>query len=327
MRRASEDMIPNDDSRRLKRQSNSTTTFDDPAQPSASETNDPPGDIETGESTLVMLPTYNEIDNLEIIVRSLLTLAPALHLLIIDDSSPDGTGDLAERLRSEHPAKITVVHRPGKLGLGTAYVLGFRYALENGYSRIVEMDADLSHLPEQLPSILLASQGHGMALGSRYVKGGSTVKWGIHRKILSYTANLFVRKALGIPVMDATSGFRCYNRRVLEAIDLDTIHSKSYAFQIEMVWMCLRAGFDIKEVPISFVERARGVSKISQNTVLEGLGTVFRLRGTMRNEKRTDRAALISRELGRPTPSGEFQLAEGGGSQSAESLRDVRRSP
>jgi len=285
-----------------------------------------PGTAANHASTLVILPTYNEIDNIEVIVQALVSLDPRLHLLIIDDSSPDGTGELAENLRSVHPKRMTVIHRPEKLGLGTAYILGFRHALANGYSRIVEMDSDLSHLPEQLPSILQASDGHGMALGSRYVKGGCTVRWGIHRRLLSYWANLFVRMVLGIAVRDATSGYRCYSRTFLETVDLDSIHSKSYAFQIEMVWLCLRAGFGVREVPISFVERERGVSKISKTEIFEGLGTVFRLRHIACNNHCSAHVIPLPAKSESAGFPGDALVTDEAASQAFEPLQDAQRS-
>jgi len=273
-----------------------------------------------GASTLVLLPTYNEVDNLEPLVRSVKEHAPALHLLIIDDASPDGTGEVAERLRAERPEEISVVHRPSKLGIGTAYVLGFRHALGRDYSRVMTMDADLSHAPEHLVTILRACRGRGLALGSRYVRGGRTVNWGLHRRILSASANLFVRKALRIPVRDATSGYRCYTRFLLEAIDFDEIHSEGYSFQIEMVWRCLRAGFEVEEVPICFADRVRGSSKISRDEVRKALVSVFRMRRAMNEERRELPSTRAAAAAGRPQD--EEQICEGTDIRESVSFRD-----
>ena len=250
-----------------------------------------------GSSTLVLLPTYNEIDNLEPLVRSLRVIAPALHLLIIDDASPDGTGALADGLRAERPDEIRVLHRPSKLGIGTAYVAGFRAALNGDYRRVVTMDVDLSHDPEALPTLTEACRDCGMALGSRYVPGGATVNWGVHRKLLSSSANVFVRVVLGIPVRDATSGYRCYSRQLLESLDLDEIHSEGYSFQIEMVWRSLRAGFDVEEVPICFADRVRGTSKISRDEIRKALASVLRMRRVMNGGERGSASALTAGAL------------------------------
>ena len=246
---------------------------------------------------LVLIPTYNEVDNLEPLVVRIFRNAPGVHLLIIDDASPDGTGDLAERLKACHPGRIEVVHRPRKLGLGTAYVLGFRVALERGYARAVTMDADLSHAPEHLPEILRAARGCDLVLGSRYVPGGRTVNWGIDRRLLSVGANIFARRAIGIDVRDCTTGYRCYQRRVLEALELDEIVADGYSFQIEMVWRCLRAGFRIEEVPIVFTERAHGTSKISRDEIGKAVSTVLGIRRSDREGRRGPRPALDGAEV------------------------------
>lgn len=239
---------------------------------------------------LIVLPTYNEVDNLASLCRAIHVLAPKVHLLIVDDASPDGTGDLAERLRAERPDAIEAVHRQSKQGLGTAYVLGFRHALARGYPRVVTMDADLSHAPEHLPDILRVASSCDLVVGSRYVDGGRTVNWELRRKALSLAANAFTRRTLGLTVRDCTSGFRCYSRQIFETIDLDQIVADGYSFQIEMLWRCLRGGFRVQEIPIVFVERVFGTSKISRGEIAKALSTVLALRREKVDERRAARA-------------------------------------
>jgi dolichol-phosphate mannosyltransferase len=230
--------------------------------------------------TTVCLPTYNERENLERMVRE---LGPhGVRVLVIDDSSPDGTGDIADRLAAELDY-VEVLHRPVKEGLGPAYVAGFRHALAAGAELVMEMDCDFSHDPADVPRLIAAvTDGAGLALGSRYVPGGSVANWGRLRRWISAGGSFYARTILGVPVMDLTGGFKCYRRSALEAIDLAAITSRGYAFQIETTYRTLRAGFGVVEVPIRFVDREHGGSKMSRSIVLEAIWKVplLRLRGT-----------------------------------------------
>jgi dolichol-phosphate mannosyltransferase len=231
---------------------------------------------EGSSSTLVVLPTYNESENLERAVRAVRKVG--YDVLVVDDSSPDGTADLAIRMADLDPG-VHLMVRPGKLGLGSAYVEGFRCGLEQGYEYLVEMDADGSHRPEYLADIVGAAQRtKSLVLGSRYIRGGSVSGWGWHRKLLSAGANVYCRALLGLRVRDATSGYRCYPRGVLEAIGLDRIVSQGYSFQIEMVYRCVRRGFAVHEVPIHFEDRIAGRSKVSEGEVRKALLAVLMLR-------------------------------------------------
>ena len=231
---------------------------------------------ERGARTLVVLPTYNEVENLERAVGWVRGVG--YDVLVVDDSSPDGTGELAARLAAADPG-VRVLVRPGKLGLGSAYVAGFRCGLEHGYDYLVEMDSDGSHRPEHLPEIVEEARRTGtLTIGSRYVRGGSVSGWGWHRKLLSWCANVYTRLLLGLRVRDATSGFRCYPRRVLEAVGLDGVMSQGYSFQIEMVYRCLKRGFAVHEVPIHFEDRVAGRSKVSEGEVRKALLAVLLLR-------------------------------------------------
>ena len=225
----------------------------------------------------VVVPTYNECENIGPLLRRILDM-PRFRVLVVDDSSPDGTAEIVARMAQADP-RIDLLSRPSKLGLGTAYIAGFRRALAEGASYIYEMDADFSHDPRYLPVLLEATETrYDLTLGSRYVRGGGTTDWGVARKFISRGGNIYARIILGLPVMDATGGFRCYRRRVLEALDLDAIHSNGYSFQIEMVYRALQAGFQVGEVPITFPDRRVGRSKMSRRIVLEALVTVWRLR-------------------------------------------------
>jgi dolichol-phosphate mannosyltransferase len=225
----------------------------------------------------VCLPTYNEIENLEPMVRRLLEVLPmGGRVLVIDDSSPDGTGGLADRLASELPA-VSVLHRKRKEGLGRAYLAGFGQALADGAELVLEMDCDFSHDPADVPRLIAAVEDADVAIGSRYVPGGGTENWGLIRRLISRGASLYTRTLL-MPVHDPTSGFKCFRRVVLETIDLDAIHSKGYAFQIENVYRSRRAGFRVVEVPITFAERHAGQSKMSRAIVLEAMLRVPALR-------------------------------------------------
>src|SRR5262245_25674343 len=221
----------------------------------------------------VIIPTYNERDNIGALIPRILDV-PRFRVLIVDDNSPDGTAEVvAEIVRSE--PRVGLLSRPAKLGLGTAYIAGFRRALAEGAEYICEMDADFSHDPRYLPTLLEATETrYDLTLGSRYVDGGGTTDWVTIRKIISRGGNIYARSILGLPVTDATGGFRCYRRRVLEAIDLDAIHSNGYSFQIELVYRTMRAGFRIGEVPIIFPDRRVGRSKMSRRIVMVALVTV-----------------------------------------------------
>ncbi|HJZ87466.1 MAG TPA: polyprenol monophosphomannose synthase [Polyangia bacterium] len=227
---------------------------------------------------LICVPTYNERDNLEALVQTVHSVVPEAHLLVVDDNSPDGTGQLADQLAAREP-RIQVLHRAGKLGLGTAYLEGFRRGLAQGYEFLFEMDCDFSHDPRYLPDLLLAAQsGADLAVGSRYVAGGGTRNWGLGRKLVSRGGSLYARTILGVKVRDLTSGFKCFRRRVLEALPLDSVRTQGYGFQIEMTYRALRAGFRVVEVPIVFVDRRVGQSKMSRAIFLEAMTMVWALR-------------------------------------------------
>jgi dolichol-phosphate mannosyltransferase len=219
----------------------------------------------------VCLPTYNERENLEPMLRALGD--HDVRVLVIDDNSPDGTGRLADRL-AEELDYVEVLHRPHKEGLGPAYIAGFRRALAAGAERILEMDCDFSHDPKDVPRLIAATDEADLALGSRYVRGGGTENWGVVRRAISAGGSLYARVLLSVGIRDLTAGFRCYRRAVLETIDLDAVHSKGYAFQIEMTYRALRAGFSVVEVPIKFVDREAGGSKMSRAIVLEAIWKV-----------------------------------------------------
>lgn len=232
--------------------------------------------------SIVIIPTYNERENIEAIIRAVLGLEPhAFNILVIDDGSPDGTAQIVKGLMAEEFAdRLFLVERTGKLGLGTAYIAGFRWALEHGYDYIFEMDADFSHDPKDLPRLYEAchSEGNGVAVGSRYITGVNVVNWPIGRVLMSYYASAYVRTVLGVPLRDTTAGFVCYRREVLEAINLDAIRFKGYAFQIEMKYTALCLGYKVKEVPVIFVNRQLGTSKMSSGIFGEAFFGVMRLR-------------------------------------------------
>lgn len=216
------------------------------------------------ERKIVIIPTYNEKENIERIIRKVLSLDGGYDILIIDDGSPDGTASIVKGLQNEFQGRLNIIERKGKLGLGTAYITGFKWALANNFDYIFEMDADFSHDPDDLPRLLDACRnGAGVAIGSRYCDGISVVNWPIGRIIMSYYASKYVRTVLGIKVFDCTAGFKCYRREVLESIDLDRIKMKGYGFQIEMKYTAYRLGFPITEVPVIFVNRKAGTSKMS----------------------------------------------------------------
>jgi dolichol-phosphate mannosyltransferase len=217
---------------------------------------------------LVVIPTYNEAENVQIIVDRVRAAVPEVDILVADDNSPDGTGQIADEISAADPA-VHVLHRPGKQGLGAAYVAGFAWAREHGYEAVVEMDADGSHAPEQLTRLLTALRDHDAVLGSRYVPGGTVVNWSKRREILSRGGNLYTRIALGVPYRDATGGYRAYRMPVLEKIEIDSVASQGYCFQIDLIWRAHKCGFRVAEVPITFAERERGASKMSSNIVRE----------------------------------------------------------
>ncbi|UQS24992.1 polyprenol monophosphomannose synthase [Amycolatopsis thermalba] len=222
------------------------------------------------DPVLVVIPTYNERDNLPVVLERLHRALPAVHALVVDDGSPDGTGELADKIAAGDD-RVHVLHRTEKAGLGAAYVAGFRWGLERDYCTIVEMDADGSHAPEDLPRMLDALGDADLVLGSRYVPGGSLVNWPKHRELLSRAANLYSRLALGVRIKDVTAGFRAYRREVLEKLPLEEIASRGYCFQIDLAWRTVRTGFDVVEVPITFTEREIGQSKMSGAIIREAL--------------------------------------------------------
>lgn len=228
---------------------------------------------------MVIIPTYNEIENIEAIIRKVFSIAGEYHILVIDDGSPDGTAAEVERLRDEFPDRLHIIRRVGKLGLGTAYLTGFKWALERGYDYIFEMDADFSHNPDDLPKLYQAcANGAGIAVGSRYCNGVSVVDWPMSRIIISYYASFYVRTVLKMKVYDCTAGFVCYRREVLKTMDLEGVKMRGYGFQIEMKYTALKLGFSIKEVPIVFVNRQLGTSKMSGSIFGEAFWGVLRLR-------------------------------------------------
>ncbi|RUA17112.1 MAG: polyprenol monophosphomannose synthase [Clostridia bacterium] len=232
--------------------------------------------MNTSSRILIIIPTFNEAENIRPLIERILELDETLDVLVVDDHSPDGTGDIAEAISTETP-HVQVIHRPQKLGLGTAYTAGFVQALQQGYDRIITMDADFSHNPRYIPSLLRLSETYDLTIGSRYVPGGGVRLWGLHRRFLSKMANLFARTALGLQAHDCTAGFRCYRASVLETINPHTIRADGYSFLLEMLWRVQKAGFSIGETPIVFTDRRRGASKISQKEILLAAGTVFRL--------------------------------------------------
>lgn len=232
------------------------------------------------DSKIIIIPTYNEKENIEKIIRKVFSLDGDFHILVIEDGSPDGTAAIVRGLQQEFPEKLFMIEREGKQGLGTAYITGFKWSLENGYDYIFEMDADFSHNPDDLPRLYSAcsEEGADLAIGSRYSNGISVINWPIERVIMSYYASVYVRKVLGMKVFDTTAGFKCYSRKVLEAIDLDKVKMKGYGFQIEMKYTTFKLGFTIKEVPIIFVDRKEGTSKMSSGIFGEAFWGVLGLK-------------------------------------------------
>ena len=226
---------------------------------------------------LIIIPTYNERDNIERLLERVLALPYGFEVLVVDDGSPDGTGEVVDQWAQREP-RVHLLRRPGKLGLGSAYRDGFRFALANGAKLIFEMDADFSHDPDALGGFLKAAEDADVVLGSRYLNGVSVVNWPLSRLFLSYFANVYTRWITGLPVRDATGGFKCFHRRALEAVRLDRVKSDGYAFQIEMTYKCWRKGMRVREIPILFVDRRVGVSKMSRHVIWEAAGMVWRLR-------------------------------------------------
>jgi dolichol-phosphate mannosyltransferase len=244
------------------------------------------------ERALVIVPTYNERDNIARLIETILAQDRRLEVLVVDDGSPDGTGEIVES-QQQLSRRVHLLARARKLGLGTAYIAGFKWALERGFDYVFEMDADFSHDPAHLPEFLRAIQDADLVLGSRYRDGKVTVvNWPIARLLLSYYANVYARTVTGLPVWDATGGFKCFRRTVLQAIDLDSVHSNGYAFQIEMSMRAWKQGFRIREIPIVFVDRTEGQSKMSGAIVREAIWMVWRLR-----------FAAMRGRLGRPVPA------------------------
>lgn len=227
---------------------------------------------------LVIIPTYNEIDNISKMIDTVMSLAGAYDMLVIDDGSPDGTADVVKARQEEFPARLHLLERSGKFGLGTAYIMGFKWALEQGYDYVFEMDCDFSHNPDDLERLYeRAEQGYDVVVGSRYVQGVNIINWPMSRLLLSYTASMYVQTITRMPVHDATAGFVCYSRKALETIDLDRVQMKGYGFQIEMKYSAWRLGLRLSEVSIVFTERREGVSKMNTGIFGEALWGVLKL--------------------------------------------------
>lgn len=232
------------------------------------------------QDSIVIIPTYNELENIENVIRKIFSLSKPFDILVIDDNSPDGTANIVKSLQNEFPAQLFLEQREGKLGLGTAYIHGFKYALQKGYSYVFEMDADFSHNPEDLVNLYKACafEGYDMAIGSRYVIGVNVVNWPMSRVLMSYCASWYVKLVTGIPINDTTAGFKCYTKKVLETINLDEIRFIGYAFQIEMKFLAWKYGFKIKEVPIIFTDRTKGQSKMTKGIFKEAIFGVLQMK-------------------------------------------------
>lgn len=231
----------------------------------------------TENKTLIIVPTFNELDNITKLIPDLLSRSANPDILIVDDNSPDGTAEFIQQLAVSND-RIHLIKREKKMGLGTAYIEGFKFALKNNYDFIFEMDADYSHDPKEIPNFLNAIQENDLVLGSRYSNGVNVVNWPMRRLLLSYFANIYTRIITGLPVKDATGGFKCFRRKVLEGINLDRVKSNGYAFQIEMTYKAFKKGFRIKEIPIIFIDRMKGKSKMSKRIVREAIFMVWKLR-------------------------------------------------
>ena len=250
---------------------------------------------------LVIVPTYNERENLPLLIPSILAQARQLEVLVVDDNSPDGTGEIADAWAARE-SRVHVLHRAGKLGLGTAYVAGFKYALARGYDVAIEMDADFSHNPKDLPRLLDAVRHADVAIGSRWVAGGGTVNWSLPRTLISRGGSLYAGLLLGLPIRDLTGGFKCFRRRVLATLDLDAITSNGYAFQVEVNYYCHALGFHVVEIPIRFADRTAGTSKMSSGIVVEAAKVVWQLRGKSAPTARTATAGAPSPAVGPGRP-------------------------
>jgi len=226
---------------------------------------------------LIIIPTYNESENVPRLVNDIISIQKEVHILFVDDNSPDGTAAIIKKIQQD-TNQVHLLERPGKLGLGTAYLAGFKYALAKGYDFVFEMDADFSHDPKEIPNFLKAIEDYDLVLGSRYKRGVNVVNWSMRRLLLSFFANMYTRIVTGLPIRDATGGFKCFRREVLEALDFKKIKSNGYAFQIEVSFIAWRKGFLIQEIPIIFIDRQAGVSKISKSIMWEALFLVWKLR-------------------------------------------------
>ena len=245
-----------------------------------------PPDPARGAGAVVVIPTFEEAENVETVLQRVLAEPGEMSVIVVDDGSPDGTADLVRDVQAQHPSRVGLIEREGKMGLGSAYLTGFRAALDAGFAFVCEMDADLSHHPEDLPRLVQACQpageggdGADVAIGSRYVGGVRVMNWPLSRLVLSYGAGVYTRTITRLPVMDVTAGFKCFRRRVLEAIDFSQVRSNGYSFQIEMKYRAWKKGFRLVEVPIVFTERTEGQSKMSKAIVREAMGKVWQLRG------------------------------------------------
>ena len=240
--------------------------------------NRPAGESDAGRSIVVVIPTFNERENLQTLVPRVLALGAEYRIIVVDDNSPDGTGDVADHLVTTNPGRVSVLHRPTKEGIGRAYIAGFGEALKTDAAFIVEMDADLSHDPDSLPAMIAAAELADLVLGSRYVPGGQTVGWPLHRRAISRLGGIYARLVLGVPVADLTGGYKVFRRAALEHLDLDQIRSDGYGFQIETTYRLIRSGARVVEVPITFADRVAGASKLSRRIVFEAFFVVWKLR-------------------------------------------------
>lgn len=229
------------------------------------------------KNSLIIIPTYNELENIQKLLKAVFVLYPEINILVVDDNSPDGTGDYIQKI-SETDERVHIIRRAGKMGLGTAYVAGFKYMIEKKYNLAIQMDADFSHDPKEIKNFLAEAENSDLIIGSRYIRGVNVINWPIRRLLLSYFANRYTMLVTGMPIKDATGGFKCFRREVLEAINLDKIRSNGYSFQIEMNFKAWKKGFKIKEIPIVFTDRVEGTSKMSKKIVREAVMMVWKLR-------------------------------------------------
>lgn len=234
------------------------------------------GSLRLKSNLLIIIPTYNERGNIEELIRLLLQIEANPDILVIDDNSPDGTGEILDRLSLRHKGRVFVIHRLTKLGIGSAYLYGFRHALQEDYPLVLTMDADFSHHPKYIEKMLSKSEKSPIVIGSRYIKGGSTKNWGLHRHVISRLANFLAKRMLHFDCMDCTAGFRLYRKEVLESLDLHTIYSNGYAFLVEILYMCQSKGYRVLEIPIVFENRNAGASKISRKEIFKAVRMLFR---------------------------------------------------